>query len=39
MNFNKLVYYLFTVSVNKYGVSCSTTDDPYVQNMNVKCLI
>ena len=44
VNFDKTLFYPFTVSVNKCGGSCNTIDDPYarvcvprkVKNMNVK---
>ena len=44
VNSNKTLFYLFTVSVNKYGGSCNAIDDPYarvcvrnkIKSMNVK---
>ena len=44
INFYKILFYQFTVRVNKCGGSCKTTDDPYaracvpnkVKQMNVK---
>ena len=41
-----VVFYPFTLSVNKWGGSCNTIDDPYAQvyvpnkvkNMNVKSI-
>ena len=31
VNANEPLYYRFTASVNKYGASCNTIDDPYAQ--------
>ena len=44
INSDEFLFYLFTVSVGKWGESCNTNDDPYVRvcvrkkatNMNVK---
>ena len=29
--YNETLFYLFTVSVNKYGGSCNTIDHPYAR--------
>ena len=44
INSNEPFYYSYVVSINKYGGSCNTIEDPYgricvpdkVKNMNVK---
>ena len=36
INSNKTLYYPFNLSVNKWGKSCNTIDDPMLKNVFQK---